>query len=170
MPFQSTPVGSSALGVLPPNPAVCLRIGVWDKTGTAQQTIRPPKARSFIFVPGSKNGRLQVADILAEGVNSPFRPLFAYFEEGIVASDFIPARFRRSEVVCCDHDWKIVAGGLGIESSCTLFQIFLKERFQLLKRNDIHLIVEVGMAGTGDNEQFLVVPSQLAVRGFAEIA
>ena len=26
------------------------------------------------------------------------------------------------------------------------------------------------MAGTGDNEQFLVVPRQLAVRGFAEIA
>ena len=26
------------------------------------------------------------------------------------------------------------------------------------------------MAGAGDNEQFLVVPRQLAVRGFAEIA
>ena len=53
---------------------------------------------------GTKQAGLQVADILAEGVNSPFQPLFTYFEEGIMASGFTPARFRRSEVVCCDHD------------------------------------------------------------------
>ena len=103
-------------------------------------------------------------------MNSPFQPLFTHSEEGIMASGFIPARFRRSEVVCCDHDWKNRCWGLGIELRCALFQIFLKERFQLLKRNDVHLIIEVGMAGTRDNEQFLVVPSQFAVRGFTEIA
>ena len=32
------------------------------------------------------------------------------------------------------------------------------------------MIVEVGVAGTGDDKQFLVVPGQFAVRGFAEIA
>ena len=119
---------------------------------------------------GQKQAGLQVADILAEGVNSPFQPLFTYFEEGIIASGFTPARFRRSEVVCCDHDWKNRCWGLGIESRRALFQIFPKERFQLLKRNDVHLVIKIGVTGTGDNEQFLVVPSQFAVRGFAEIA
>lgn len=103
-------------------------------------------------------------------MNSLFQPLSTHFEEGIKANSFIPARFRRSEVVCCCHGWKNRCWGLGIESRCALFQIFLKERFQLLKRNDIRLIVEVGMAGTGDNEQFLVVSSQFAIHGFAEIA
>lgn len=56
------------------------------------------------FVPRTKQVGLQVADILAEGVNSLFKPLFTYFEEGIIASGFIPARFRRSEAACCDHD------------------------------------------------------------------
>ena len=51
-----------------------------------------------------KQAGLQVADILAEGMDSPFQPLFTHFEEGIIASGFIPARFRRSEVICCDHD------------------------------------------------------------------
>lgn len=60
--------------------------------------------------------------------------------------------------------------GLGIESRCVLFQILLKERFQLLKRNDVHLVIKIGVTGTGDNEQLLVVPGQLAVRVFAEIA
>ena len=45
-----------------------------------------------------------------------------------------------------------------------------KERLQFFKRNDIHLIVKVGVAGSGDNEQLLVVSGQLAVRSFAEIA
>lgn len=45
-----------------------------------------------------------------------------------------------------------------------------KERFQLFKRNDVHLVIKIGVTGTGDNEQLLVVPGQLAVRGFAEIA
>ena len=58
----------------------------------------------FHFCPKDKQVGLQVTDILAEGVNSLFQPLFTYFEEGIIASGFIPARFRRSEVACCDHD------------------------------------------------------------------
>ena len=51
-----------------------------------------------------------------------------------------------------------------------LFQIFLKKRFQPFKRNDVHLIVEIGVVCAGDNEQLLVVPGQLVVRRFAEIA
>ena len=53
---------------------------------------------------------------------------------------------------------------------CVLFQIFLKERFQLFKRNNVHLIVKVSVICTGDNEQFLIIAGQLAVRCFAEIA
>ena len=51
-----------------------------------------------------------------------------------------------------------------------LFQIFLKERFQLLKWDHVHLIVKVGVVCTRDHEQFLVVPGQLAVRRLTEIA
>ena len=43
------------------------------------------------------------------------------------------------------------------------FQIFLKERFQLFKRNDVHLIVKIGVVCIGYNEQFLIVAGQLAV-------
>ena len=53
---------------------------------------------------GQKQAGLQVVDIQAEGVNSLFQPLFTHFKEGIIASGFIPAHFRSSEVVCCDHD------------------------------------------------------------------
>lgn len=105
VPFQSTPVGSSALGVLPPNFAVCLRVGVWDKTWDNAENYSAIEGPQFHFLSqGQKQVGLQVADILAEGVNSLFQPLFTYFEEGIIASGFIPARFRRSEVACCDHD------------------------------------------------------------------
>ena len=31
-PFQLTPVGSSVLSAIPPNPAACLRMVGWDKT------------------------------------------------------------------------------------------------------------------------------------------
>ena len=95
---------SSVLAILPPNPAVCLRVGVWDKTWDNAENYSPSKARSFILSQGQKQAGLQVADILAEGMDSPFQPLFTHFEEGIIASGCIPARFRRSEVVCCDHD------------------------------------------------------------------
>ena len=51
-----------------------------------------------------------------------------------------------------------------------LFQIFLKERFQLLKWDHVHLIVKVGVVCAGDNEQFLIVAGQLAVSCLTEIA
>ena len=51
-----------------------------------------------------------------------------------------------------------------------LFQIFLKERFQLLKWDHVHLIVKVGVVCAGDNEQFLIIASQLAVSCLTEIA
>ena len=51
-----------------------------------------------------------------------------------------------------------------------LFQIFLKERFQLLKWDHVHPIVNVGVVCAGDNEQFLIIAGQLAVRCLTEIA
>ena len=51
-----------------------------------------------------------------------------------------------------------------------LFQIFLKERFQLLKWDHVHLIVKVGVVCAGDNEQFLIIAGQLAVSCLTEIA
>ena len=49
-------------------------------------------------------------------------------------------------------------------------QILRKKCVELFKRNDVHLIVKVSVVCTGDNEQFLVIAGQLAVRCFAEIA
>ena len=51
-----------------------------------------------------------------------------------------------------------------------LSQIRRKECVELFKRNDVHLIIKVSVVCTGDNEQFLVIAGQLAVRCFAEIA
>ena len=50
------------------------------------------------------------------------------------------------------------------------FQIFLKERFQLLKWDHVYLIVKVGVVCAGDNEQFLIVAGQLALSCLTEIA
>ena len=55
VPFQSTPVGSSALGVLPPNPAVCLCVGVWDKTWDNAENFSAIEGPQFHFYPGDKN-------------------------------------------------------------------------------------------------------------------
>ena len=49
-------------------------------------------------------------------------------------------------------------------------QILRKECVELFKWNDVHLIVKVSVVCIGDNEQFLVIAGQLAVRCFAEIA
>ena len=104
-PIQLILGWSSVLAILPPNLAVCLRVGVWDKTWDNAENYSAIEGPQFHFLSqGQKHVGLQVADILAEGVNSLFKPLFTYFEEGIIASGFIPARFRRSEVACCDHD------------------------------------------------------------------
>ena len=114
--FQPIPVGSSIMAILPSNPAVCLRVGVWDKTWDNAENFSTTEGTQFHFCPGDKKqAGLQVSDILAEGVNSPFQPLFTHSEEGIIASGFIPARLRRSEVVCCDHDWKNRCWGIGVE-------------------------------------------------------
>lgn len=51
-----------------------------------------------------------------------------------------------------------------------LFQIFIEESFQLLERDDVHLIVKIGVVGTGDDEQLLVVAGELAVSRLTEIA
>ena len=49
-----------------------------------------------------------------------------------------------------------------------LFQIFIEESFQLLERDDVHLIVKIGVVGTGDDEQLLVVAGELAVSRLTE--
>lgn len=103
--IRVTPVRSSVLATLLPNPSTCCRVDVWDKTWDNADNFSATEGPQFRFCPGDKKqAGLQVADILAEGVNSLFQPLFTYSEERIMASGFIPARFRRSDVVCCDHD------------------------------------------------------------------
>lgn len=132
--FAVTPIQlilgwSSVLAILPPDLAVCLRVGVWGKRGTTQKAFRPSKARSFIFIPRTNQVGLQVADILAEGVNSPFQPLFTHFEEGIIANSFIPARSagQRSDAVTMTR--RIVAGGLVLNQGAPYFRYSSKNAF-----------------------------------------
>ena len=51
-----------------------------------------------------------------------------------------------------------------------LFQIFPVELFYLVKWDFLEIIIQVGMACAGDNQQFLVVPFQHLVSILAEIA
>ena len=55
--FQLTPVGSSVLSVIPPNPAVCLRVGVWDKSWDKSANHFETAIPQFHFCPGDKNGK-----------------------------------------------------------------------------------------------------------------
>ena len=55
-------------------------------------------------------------------------------------------------------------------SSNVLLQIILKERIQLLNWHHVHPILKVGVVCAGDNEQFLIIAGQLAVRCLTEIA
>lgn len=55
-PFQLTPVGSSVLAGMPPNPAVCLRVGVWDKFWDKTANYFETTSPQFHFVPGTKTG------------------------------------------------------------------------------------------------------------------
>ena len=129
-PIQLVLVRSSVLAVLPPNLAECLLVGVWDKTRDNAENFSATEGPQFHFCPGDKKqAELQVADILVEGVNSPFQPLFTHFEEGIIASGFIPARFRRSEVACCDHDWKNRCWGLVLNQGAPYFRYSSKKAF-----------------------------------------
>ena len=59
---------------------------------------------------------------------------------------------------------------VGFSMPAALFQIFIEESFQLLERDDVHLIVKIGVVGTGDDEQLLVVAGELAVSRLTEIA
>lgn len=56
--FQSTPVESSALTVMPPNPAACLRVGVWDKTWDKSANYFETARPQFHFCPRDKNGQV----------------------------------------------------------------------------------------------------------------
>ncbi len=56
VPFQSTPVGSSALGALPPNPSACPRVSVWDKPRDKFANYFETASPQFHFCPGDKNG------------------------------------------------------------------------------------------------------------------
>lgn len=51
----------------------------------------------------------------------------------------------------------------------TLFQVRAKELFDFVEGNHVHPVVQVHMAGTGDNEQFLVVALELLESIFAEV-
>ena len=98
-----------------------------------------------------------------------------------ICSMFITSGYLRSitQYAACGVSSIAKVGGSGGPCShsdrvqtpyAALSQILRKECFQLFKRNDVHLIVKVSVICTGDNEQFLVIAGQLAVRCFAEIA
>lgn len=57
-PFELTPVGSSVLSVIPPNPAAWFRVGVWDKTRDSAENFSAPEGPQFRFCPGDKNERV----------------------------------------------------------------------------------------------------------------
>ena len=54
--FQLTSVWSSASTVLPPNPAACLRVGVWGKPWDKYANYFETASPQFRFCPGDKNG------------------------------------------------------------------------------------------------------------------
>lgn len=54
--FRLTSVWSSASTVLPPNPAACLRICVWDKPWGKYANYFETASPQFHFCPGDKNG------------------------------------------------------------------------------------------------------------------
>ena len=49
-------------------------------------------------------------------------------------------------------------------------EILVKECLQLFKRDHLHLIIEVSVVCSRDDKQFFIVPGQLTVGRFAEIA
>ena len=58
--FAVTPIQlilgwSSVLAILPPNPAVCLRVGVWGKTWDNAENFSAIEGPQFHFYPGDKN-------------------------------------------------------------------------------------------------------------------
>ena len=55
-PFQLTPVGSSVLAGMLPNPSVCPRVGVWDKPWDKFANYFETASPQFHFCPGDKNG------------------------------------------------------------------------------------------------------------------
>lgn len=54
-PFQLGLVWPSASTVLPPNPAACLRVGVWDKSWDKSANYFETACPQFRFCPGDKN-------------------------------------------------------------------------------------------------------------------
>ena len=56
--FQLTSVWSSASTVLPPNPAACLRVGVWGKPWDKYANYFETASPQFRFCPGGKNGKV----------------------------------------------------------------------------------------------------------------
>ncbi len=54
--FQLTPVGSSILTVIPPNPSACPRVGVWDKPWDKSANYFETASPQFHFCPGDKTG------------------------------------------------------------------------------------------------------------------
>ena len=56
--FQLTSVWSSASTVMPPNPAACLRVDVWDKSWDKSANYFETASPQFHFCPGDKNGKV----------------------------------------------------------------------------------------------------------------
>jgi len=80
-PSQLTPVGSSVLAVIPPNPAACLRVGVWDKSWGKSANHFETASPQFHFCPGDKNGLVLRRIIARNGCQNGRFPLWRFFSE-----------------------------------------------------------------------------------------
>ena len=105
MPFQSTPVGSSALGALPSNPAACLRVGVWDKTWDNTENFSAARRPAVsVLSLGQNRANARTLKRPNGSKDQQIRRLDARCEKRIVASSFASSYFRRSQVVQIIHE------------------------------------------------------------------
>ena len=79
--FQLGLVWSSASTVLPPNPAACLRVGVWDKSRDKPANYFETESPQFRFCPGDKNGRVLRLETARNGAKRADFPLWRLFSE-----------------------------------------------------------------------------------------
>ena len=75
--FQSTPVGLSVLAGMLPNPAVCLRVGVWDKTWDKSANYFETTSPQFHFCPEDKNGKALRSETARRGCQNGCFPSLA---------------------------------------------------------------------------------------------
>ena len=90
MSFRLTSVRSSASTVLPPNPAACPRVGVWDKPWDKYANYFETASPQFRFCPRDKNDQVfGVRDYSKRTTKRVIVFIEAYLAKRIVAGGFI---------------------------------------------------------------------------------